>query len=83
MDINNSQVNGDVVVKKDTQFNNIHCDNIIVEENVMARFFGAINGNITLKNGSSAYLHGRLNGKVINEGGVLYLFHPNGQVESF
>ena len=83
MDTINSQVLGNVTVSKDTQYNYIDCDNIVIEEGVMARLFGKVNQTITIKKGAMVYLHGKMLGKIANEGGVLYVFLPNGQVESY
>jgi hypothetical protein len=83
MKIINKQVIGDVVVTRDTQYNNLLCDNIIIEEDVTARVFGIVGEDITLKKGATIYLHGRFHGKISNLGGILYLFLPNGGVESY
>lgn len=82
MDIIGSQVTGDLTVVADAQYNNVFAENVIVSENVMVRFFGIIQNDLTVKNGATVYLHGRLNGKIINEGGVIYVFHPNGNITS-
>jgi len=82
VEIVSSQINGDVVVAEDTQFNNINCDSIVIPENVIARLFGIIKGDITIKKGATGYLHGKIGGRIVNEGGVLYIFLPSGKVES-
>lgn len=83
MDTINSQVIGNITVSKDTQYNHIDCDSIVIEEGVMARLFRKVNQSITIKKGTIVYLHGKMLGMIDNEGGVLYVFLPNGQVESY
>lgn len=78
-----SQVVGDLSVSSDTTYNNVLVNNVIVNENIIVRLYGIIKKDLTVKSGSTVYLHGRLQGNVINEGGVVYVFKPNGEVETF
>lgn len=61
----------DLVISEDSQFNNINCENVVVEENVTARFYGTIKKSLTIKKGATIHLHGALQGNLINEGGTL------------
>lgn len=83
MRIENDHVTGDVVISQNTQYNHIDARNVVVEENVVARLYGLIQENITVKKMATVYLHGKCSGKIINEGGVLYLFDPSGQVLTY
>jgi hypothetical protein len=76
------QITGDIIVIRDTQYNNFIGENIIVDENTIGRFYGVINKSLLLRKGAIAYLHGKLHGKFINEGGILYLFPASGKVET-
>ena len=82
MDVIGSQVTGDLTVVNDAQYNNVFAENVTVSENVMVRIFGIIKNDLIVKQGATVYLHGRYNGKIINEGGVIYVFHPNGSITS-
>lgn len=83
MKIENKRVTGNVVVKKNTQFNNIDAVTVTVEEGIIARLYGVVNKNILIKNGATVYLHGKFFGKVVNEGGVLYVFGPSGEILTY
>lgn len=65
---------GNIIVKENTQFNNILADNVTIDKNVTARFYGSVKGLLTLKAGSVLYLHGTLYGSVQNEGGEVHIF---------
>lgn len=73
------ETTGDVVVKENTQFNNIVANNAIIEKYVTARFYGSVRGLLTLKQGSKLYLHGTLYGSVQNEGGEVHIFNKDQQ----
>jgi hypothetical protein len=83
MEIISKQVTGDVAVISDTQYNNFNAENVIVEENILARFYGVIKKDLQLKKGAIVYLHGKLTGKLINEGGTLYVFQASGDIDTF
>jgi len=77
------QVTGDLSVNEDSQYNNIIAENVIVSENTLTRFYGLIKQSLHLKKGAIVYLHGKLNGKLINDGGTLYVFTASGEIETF
>jgi membrane protease subunit (stomatin/prohibitin family) len=83
MKIISEQIIGDLTVISNGQYNNIIGENVIVAENIMTRFYGIINKNLTIKKGATVYLHGNFFGKLINEGGILYVFDTNGKVSTF
>jgi hypothetical protein len=82
METVNSQVTGDIVVSQDTQYNNVFAETVLVNEGVMVRLYGLVNKEITVKKDATVYLHGKLNGQVKNEGGIVYIFAPSGEVRS-
>lgn len=82
MEIIGSQVIGDLAVTSDAQYNNVFVENVIVSENVIVRLFGIIINDLFVKKGATVYIHGRCSGKIINEGGVVYIFHPSGEITS-
>ncbi len=69
-----TEVKGEVVINLNTQYNNLKADQVTVTENVTARIYGTIEGNVILKKGSRLHLHGVIRGKAINEGGEVYLY---------
>ncbi len=82
MKIVSEQITGDVSVKVDTQYNNFIGENVTVAENVLARFYGLIMQDLVLNKGAIVYLHGKLLGKLINEGGTLYVFEASGEIKT-
>jgi hypothetical protein len=82
MIIETKEVQGDVTVDKDTQFNHIHARIVVVKEGVMARLYGAVSNDIYLEKGSIVYMHGKISGKIHNDGGTLYLFKTSGEVDT-
>jgi hypothetical protein len=80
VNIIHKQVTGDLIITEEAQYNHLLCDNLIVEENITTRLYGIIQKDVTIKKGSIIYLHGRIHGKVTNEGGVLYSFEPSGEI---
>ena len=78
-----NEITGDITVIEHTTYHNILLENVTVEKEVIARFYGIIYKDITVKEGAVAYIHGRVYGKVRSEGGTVYVFSPNGNVESF
>lgn len=82
MKIVSEQITGEVSVKVDTQYNNFIGENVIVAENILARFYGVIMKDLVLKKGAIVYLHGKLHGKLINEGGTLYVFEASGEIKT-
>ena len=69
------ETTGNIYVRENTQYNNIQAENVTVFENVIVRLFGVVKGLLTLKAGSSVYLHGSLYGSVKNEGGEIHIFN--------
>jgi len=69
-----AEVNGDIDVTINSQFNNICADNVTVFENVTARFFGTIKKNLVIKKGSRGFIHGKISGSVENDGGELHKY---------
>lgn len=65
---------GTITIKQNVQYNNIQAERVTVNENITARLYGSIHKSLVLKKGSKVYLHGTLNGEIINEGGELILF---------
>ncbi len=82
MEIISKLITGNVSVCENTQFNNFIGENVIVSENILARFYGIIMKDLVLKKDAIVYLHGRLEGKLINEGGTLYVFAASGEVKT-
>lgn len=70
----------DLEVNFPSQYNSITAENVVVRENITVRFFGTINKSLTLRKGSEVYLHGALNGKLINEGGKLHHYSIRGNL---
>ncbi len=82
MKVVSEQITGEVSVIIDTQYNNFIGENVTVAENILARFYGLIMQDLVLKKGSIVYLHGKLIGKLINEGGTLYVFEASGEIKT-
>ncbi len=71
----NQKITGKVIVKENTQFNDIDAESIIVEKNIIARLYGNVQKLIILKKGAKIFLHGILYGNVNNEGGEIHIFN--------
>lgn len=65
---------GEVVIKENSQFNEIQAEKVTVHSNITARLFGSVK-DLTLKKDSLLYIHGRILGNVINEGGEIHIFN--------
>lgn len=74
MEIIREKTTGNIVIKKDSQYNDVDAQNVVIAKSVTARVYGNIRGLLTLKVGSRLYLHGVLYGSVQNEGGELHVF---------
>ena len=70
-------------IKEDSQYNNIIAQNLIVSECIMVRLYGLITQSLNMKKGVIAYLHGKLNGKLINEVGTFYVFTASCEIETY
>lgn len=66
---------GNIVIKQDTQFNNIDAENVTIEKNVTARLYGNIQKRLILKKGAKIFLHGILYGDISDEGGEVHIFN--------
>ena len=68
------KVSGEVHVKENTQFNNIHANKVTVAENVTARLYGNVKNVIILNKGSRLILHGAFHGRLENKGGEIIIY---------
>jgi hypothetical protein len=68
------EVNGDVEISENSQFNNICADTVIVHENITARLFGTVKHKLIIKKGGRVYLHGNVVGTIENDGGELHKY---------
>lgn len=71
----NQKITGKIIVKENTQFNDIDAESVIVERDVIARLYGNIQELLILKKGAVVFLHGALYGDVKNEGGEVHIFN--------
>lgn len=69
-----TEVGGLVVVKENSQFNNVRADKVIVRENITARLFGMVN-NIVVKKGAKLFFHGKILGNIDNKGGEIFIYN--------
>lgn len=74
MEVIKEKTTGNMVIKRDSQYNDVEAQNVVIAKSVTARIYGNIKGLLTLKAGSRLYLHGVLYGSVQNEGGELHVF---------
>lgn len=65
---------GQVHVNENMQFNDIDADEVIIYEGIRARLFGNVNQRLVLKAGAKVFIHGKIKGEIINEGGRIYLY---------
>lgn len=80
MEIINSKVTEDQVVTTDTQYNDLLAENITVMKGITTRVYGIIKKKLIVEKNAVVYLHGNAPGEIINNGGVIYLFGPSGEV---
>jgi hypothetical protein len=69
-----SEITGEVFIKINSQYNNINANKVIVAENVIVRLFGNIHELLIIKKGAEVHLHGKMKGKIENEGGKLFIY---------
>ncbi|MGZ3903516.1 MAG: hypothetical protein ACXVC6_07470 [Bacteroidia bacterium] len=69
-----SEIKGDIHITVDSQYNHIEAGKVIVGENIIARLFGTVNELIVIKKDATVFLHGKLKGKIQNEGGKLHIY---------
>lgn len=67
------EVTGEINVTTDTQFNSIKADRIIISENVRVRLYGSV-VDVVLKKGAMLFLHGKIHGKLENQGGEVFTY---------
>ncbi|HEY6162154.1 MAG TPA: hypothetical protein VI112_13060 [Bacteroidia bacterium] len=68
------ETGGDVTISRNTQFNNIRANTVVIQENITARLFGTIKKSLVLNKGSRLILHGSILGQVENLGGELFFY---------
>lgn len=73
MKVITDEVRSDVTVKENSQYNHVNAANMCVEANVQARIYGVIK-NLILKKGSIVTVHGKITGKIENNGGTLNVY---------
>ncbi len=74
MKIVKEKVTGDLVVANDEQYQDVEVDTLIVEPNITARVFGVVKKVLFIKKNATVYFHGKLRGRLINEGGNFHAF---------
>jgi hypothetical protein len=67
----------EIYVDTDSQYNYLEADHLIVAPGVTARVFGIVRKKLHVKPGAQVYLHGDLQGEVINEGGKINIFRTS------
>ena len=82
MKIKTEQITGDLYILADTQYNDVLADNVTVKENVVTRIYGVIQKDINVGKDAIVYIHGKINGKVTNNGGTIYIFESGGNVKT-
>jgi hypothetical protein len=70
----NREIEGELIINLDSQYNNLKAEIVIVKENVTARLFGTISEQLVIKSGACVYLHGSITGNIENEGGELFIY---------
>lgn len=83
MEIITYKVTKDIVITKDTQFNDLQCENVTVAENITTRIYGIINQDLIVEKNAIVYLHGKVLGEIINNGGTVYGFGPSGKITTY
>lgn len=83
MEIINSKVTEDIVILTDTQFNDLLSEHVEVKEGITTRIYGIIKKKLTVGKNAVVYLHGKVIGEIINNGGTVYVFGPSGEVTTF
>ncbi|MGZ3862234.1 MAG: hypothetical protein ACXVPN_11970 [Bacteroidia bacterium] len=68
-----TEIKGDIHIEEHSQYNSIEAGRVIVNENVTARLFGTINDSIIIKKNATVFFHGKIKGKILNEGGKLHI----------
>jgi hypothetical protein len=79
----NSRIREDLVVLVDTQFNDLLSENITVIEGVTIRIYGIVQKKLIVEKNAVVYLHGKVLGEIINNGGTVYVFGTSGTVTTY
>ena len=81
MKVIRDKIEGDIVIKEDTQVHGMIVGVTTVSENTLLQLHGMIIGDLVLNEDSKVLLKGMVNGDVINKGGHLEIFGMvNGKV---
>lgn len=75
------KVSGSLIVCEDTTYHYLSAVEVTIRENVVTRIFGVISDKLVVEKNAIVYLHGRCDGEIINNGGVVYRFLPSGYVD--
>ena len=68
------EIEGNLIITLDSQYNNLKAEIVIVKENVIARLFGTVSKQLIIKKGARVYLHGSVAGQIDNDGGELFIY---------
>lgn len=74
MEIIKDKITGDLIIDKDVQYQDVEVDTLVIQDNKTVRIFGVVRKLIHIKKNATVYFHGKLIGKVINEGGQFHAF---------
>lgn len=81
MKVIRDKIEGDIVIKEDTNLYGMIVGLTIVSENTLLQLNGMIIGDLVLKEDSKVFLNGMVNGDIVNKGGHLEIFGMvNGKV---
>jgi hypothetical protein len=82
MKIKTEKITGDLFILSDAQYNEVTADTVTVKENVTTRLYGIISKDLVVGKNARVYIHGKILGKVRNNGGSIYLFEDSGDVSA-
>ncbi len=71
MRIVRDDLEGDILIKENSELHGTIAGNAIVEQDVLFRIYGTITGTLTIEEGATVYLHGVVKHNVVNHGGKL------------
>lgn len=75
------KIEGDVTITEDTELTGMVVGAVTITKNFKLIQRGMVVGNVVLRTGASASVHGMVNGDIINDGGLLEVFGMvNGKV---
>lgn len=72
--VQSEPVTGILTITANVQYNNVNAETVVVEEGVRTRIYGTITKEIIIRKDSKVFIHGKINGKITNEGGRIYHF---------